>query len=187
MPYLLTLGHGTATTAELAQLIREAAIELLVDVRTVPKSHRHPQFWREEMERWVPESTGSAYRWEPDLGGFRKVHRDSPNVALRHPSFRAYADYMETDVFRRALRELLRQAAASQVAIMCSETLWWRCHRRLISDAALLLHRVPVQHLMHDGRFRPHITTAGVRTTAGATLRYDVLLTGDIRPGDAAT
>jgi uncharacterized protein (DUF488 family) len=172
---LLTLGHGTASEEDLAWLIRGAAIESLVDVRTVPKSRRHPQFWREEMERWVPERTRSAYRWEPALGGFRKVNHNSHNVALRHPSFRSYADYMETDTFALALNELLVHVTTSQVAIMCSETVWWRCHRRLISDAVLLLHSVPVEHLMHDGKLRPHIPTAGVRATAEGKLRYDVL------------
>jgi uncharacterized protein (DUF488 family) len=132
------------------------------------------------MERWVPESSGSPYCWEPALGGFRKIHRDSPNVALRHPSFRAYADYMETNVFALALRELLVRATTSRIAIMCSESVWWRCHRRLISDAAVLLHGVPVQHLMHDGNLRPHIPTAGVRTTAEGTLRYDVLFEAEV-------
>lgn len=178
-PRLLTFGHGTATAEELARLVRSASVESVVDVRSVPRSRRHPQFWREEMECWVPESSGSAYRWDPALGGFRKVHANSPNVALHHPSFRAYADYMETDAFRLALCELVRQAAASQIAIMCSETLWWRCHRRLISDAALLLHGIPVLHLMHDGKLRPHILTTGVRTTAEGTLRYDVLFQPD--------
>jgi len=178
-PTLFTLGHGTATAEELAWLIREAAIESIVDVRSVPKSRRHPHFWREEMERWIPEKSGSTYRWEPALGGFRSVHPGSPNVALRHPSFRAYADYMETDGFAVALNDLLVRVATSQVAIMCSETLWWRCHRRLISDAALLLHAVPVQHLMHDGKLRPHILTAGVRVTPKRTLRYDVLFESD--------
>jgi hypothetical protein len=126
-----------------------------------------------------PKTSGSVYRWEQALGGFRKVHRNSPNIALRHPSFRAYADYMETDLFAFALCELLRQATVSQLAIMCSETVWWRCHRRLISDAALLLHGVTVQHLMHDGKLRAHIPTPGVRTTAERTLRYDVLFETD--------
>ena len=174
-PRLLTLGHGTATADEIARLIRESAIESVVDVRSVPRSRRHPQFWREDMEQWVPKQSGSSYRWEPTLGGFRKAHAGSPNIALRHPSFRSYADYMETDKFAFALRELLGEARISQVAILCSETLWWRCHRRLISDAALLLHEVPVQHLMHDGKLRPHVLTAGVRATAQRTLRYDVL------------
>jgi uncharacterized protein (DUF488 family) len=83
---LLTLGHGTATADELAALISEAGIESIVDVRTVPKSRRHPQFWREEMQRWIPELSGSTYVWEPALGGFRKVDRNSSNVALRHPA-----------------------------------------------------------------------------------------------------
>ena len=171
---LLTLGHGTATADELAAIIRNAAIESIVDVRSIPKSRRHPQFGREEMMRWIPASAGSAYRWEPALGGFRKASPTSPNVALRHPSFRAYADYMETAEFSGALRSLLAPAT-SRIAIMCSETLWWRCHRRLIADAAVLLHKVEVWHLMHDGALRPHIPTAGVRVTQTGQLRYDVL------------
>ncbi|MDP9025432.1 MAG: DUF488 domain-containing protein [Candidatus Eremiobacteraeota bacterium] len=171
---LLTLGHGTATADELARLIREASIESVVDVRAFPESRRHPQFCREEMERWVPESTGSAYVWEPTLGGFRKSNRNSNNVALRHPSFRAYADYMETETFTDALAALLAAAAAARLAILCSETVWWRCHRRLISDAAFLLRGVRVRHLMHDGKLRPHLPTAGVRVTETGTLRYDV-------------
>src|SRR5665213_3085664 len=136
---LLTLGHGTATAEELGALVRGAGIEAIVDVRSIPKSRRHPQFWREEMARWIPEMTGSSYRWEPALGGFRSVDRNSPNVALRHPSFRAYADYMETPPFGAALDELLAQAAGVTTAMVCSESLWWRCHRRLIADAVVLL------------------------------------------------
>ncbi|HEV2737600.1 MAG TPA: DUF488 domain-containing protein [Candidatus Elarobacter sp.] len=172
---LLTLGHGTATADEFAGLIRNAGIELVVDVRAVPKSRRHPQFWREEMERWIPQLTGRAYRWQRSLGGFRNVNRESSNVALRHPRFRAYADYMETSEFAAALAELLARAADARTAIMCSETVWWRCHRRLISDAAALLHGVEVEHLMHDGKLKPHVPTEGVRVTADMTLRYDVL------------
>jgi uncharacterized protein (DUF488 family) len=182
---LLTFGHGTASAGELASLIRDAGIEQVVDVRTVPKSRRHPQFWREEMERWVPELSGSAYRWQPALGGFRPVQRDSSNVALRHPSFRAYADYMETDAFAVALDELLAGAVDTRTAIMCSETLWWRCHRRLISDASELLHGARVLHLMHDGKLRPHVLTAGVRVTAAGTLRYDVLFDEGAQPNGA--
>lgn len=127
------------------------------------------------MERWVPQLTGSAYLWEKDLGGFRKIRPESPNVALRHPSFRAYADYMETATFSAALEKLLGAATERRTAIMCSETLWWRCHRRLISDAAVLLHGVDVRHLMHAGELRPHLLTEGVRVTKEGELRYDVL------------
>jgi len=176
---LFTLGHGTATADELAKLIRDSAIESIIDVRTVPKSRRHPQFWRGEMELWVPELSGSTYRWEPALGGFRKPTPNSRNVALRNLSFRAYADYMETDAFSGALDMLLAQAESSRIAIVCSETLWWRCHRRLISDAAFLLRGVGVQHLMHDGKLHPHIPTEGVRVSETGKLRYDVLFEAD--------
>ena len=182
MNHLLTLGHGTITADELAALIAGAEIELLVDVRSVPKSRRHPQFWREQMQVWVPARSGSDYIWQPALGGFRMRNPNSPNVALRHPSFRSYADYMETADFATALDGLLAQAAQRRTAILCSETLWWRCHRRLISDAATLLHGFDVQHLMHDGKLRPHIPTVGSRITADRTLRYDVLFAPE--PGD---
>lgn len=176
---LVTLGHGTATSDDLAQLIRGASLASLVDVRTVPKSRRHPQFVREAMAQWVPEKTAAAYRWEPRLGGFRKPRAESPNVALRHPSFRAYADYMESDAFAQALAQLLEAAAPVKTAVMCSESLWWRCHRRLIADAAQLLHGVEVLHLMHDGTLHRHRPTAGVRVTPEGKLRYDVLFEED--------
>jgi len=127
------------------------------------------------MEHWVPELSGSAYRWEPVLGGFRKAHRESAHVMLRHPSFRAYADYMETEPFATALCELLAAAARQRTAIMCSETLWWRCHRRLISDALVLLHGAEVRHLMHDGSLHSHLPTGAGRVTDEGRLRYDVL------------
>ncbi len=126
------------------------------------------------MELWIPELSGSTYVWRPALGGFRKRNTASDNVALRHPSFRAYADYMETSAFATALDELLAQVLGSRTAIMCSETLWWRCHRRLISDAAVLLHGVDVRHLM-SGKLYPHVRTDGVRVTETGTLRYDVV------------
>jgi len=127
------------------------------------------------MEHWVPQLSGSAYFWQSALGGFRAVHRDSSNIALRHPSFRAYAEYMETDAFALALDGLLAHAVDRRTAILCSETVWWRCHRRLISDASVLLHGVDVWHLMHDEKLRPHILTARVRVTKTNTLRYDIL------------
>lgn len=176
---LLTFGHGTASAQELADLIRGANIEAVVDVRSVPKSRRHPQFWREEMEVWVPQLAGCAYRWQPALGGFRKARADSANFALGHPAFRGYADYMETDAFRDALKALLHDAAQARTAIMCSESLWWRCHRRLISDAAVLLHGIDVRHLLHNGKISAHVPTQVARVLDSQHLRYDVM-TDDI-------
>lgn len=123
------------------------------------------------MEDWVSKE-GLSYRWEPQLGGFRRPQPDSKNIALRHPAFRGYADYMQTPEFWRALDRLLAEAGAKRAAIMCSESLWWRCHRRLISDAAVLARDVDVQHLFHDGRLAPHHPTEGVRRDNGFIV-YD--------------
>jgi uncharacterized protein (DUF488 family) len=165
---LITVGHGTASVDEFVALLRGAGIEHHVDVRTVPASKRNPQFRREALERWIPDA-GIAYRWEPRLGGFRKPAPDSPNVALRHPAFRGYSDHMRTPEFRAALDDVLKVEAA---AVMCSESVWWRCHRRLLSDAAILLRGADVHHLMHDGRLAPHVLTEGVRRD-GDLLVYD--------------
>jgi uncharacterized protein (DUF488 family) len=169
---LLTLGHGTATAEEVVALLAGAGLERLVDVRTAPGSRRHPQFRRETMAGWLAEA-GVAYRWEPELGGFRKPGPDSVNHVLRHPAFRGYADYMRTPPFWAALDRLLAEAAAAPTAAMCSETLWWRCHRRLLSDAAVLVGGAEVRHLDHRGGQEPHRPTEGVRRD-GDLLAYDL-------------
>jgi uncharacterized protein (DUF488 family) len=169
---LTTFGHGTLGRDELATLIRNAGIEQVIDVRSVPKSRRLPHVWREQMEQWVPELAGAAYRWVSELGGFRRPKSDSANLGLEHPSFRGYADYMETDVFIQALGGLLAEAALRKTAIMCSESVWWRCHRRLIADAAVLLRGAFVQHLMHDGKLAAHRLTEGVHVTPAGRLNY---------------
>ena len=168
---LLTAGHGTLSGEALSELLRGASVAAIVDVRTVPKSARHPPFRREALEQWLPDA-GITYRWEPALGWFRKPRADSANVALRHPSVRGYADYMESPEFTNALDTLLVQASATRTAILCSESLWWRCHRRLIADAAVLVHGLDVLHLMHDGKLREHLPMQGVRVLEGR-LRYD--------------
>ena len=172
---LITFGHGTASSEELAALITRAGIQLVVDVRTVPKSARHPQFRREELEAWVPKLSGAAYRWEKDLGGFRRPRPDSANIALRNSAFRGYADYMDTAPFKAALERLLDEARGRLTAIMCSESLWWRCHRRLVGDAAQLLHGADVQDLLHTGKMTAHVITSGVRVLNSTELRYDVI------------
>lgn len=124
------------------------------------------------MEEWLP-AAGIAYRWEQRLGGFRKLPPDSPDTSLRNDSFRAYAAYMRTTGFTAALSQLLADASAQKTAIMCSETLWWRCHRRLIADHCVLLDLQPVSHLMPAAKLVPHVPTAGVRVH-GAHLQYDL-------------
>jgi len=169
---LFTFGHGTLEQHELAQLIKRAKLERVVDVRTIPKSRKHPWVWSDRMAVWVPGEAHAEYLWERDLGGFRTPQPTSHHTALRNPSFRGYADYMETERFLSALTTLVDSLASRSVAIMCSETLWWRCHRRLISDAAVLLHGVEVKHLSPNARTQPHVLTEGVRRADG-TLRYD--------------
>jgi hypothetical protein len=172
---LLTLGNGTATEDELARLIREAAIESIIDVRTVPKSRRHPHFWREEMERWVPEQAGSTYLWEPALGGFRKGDRNSSNVAFAAPLIPRLCELHGGGRFHECVGHIAspncdcsrRNIVLGNRVVALSQTLDLR--RRLAPA------RRPGRALMHDGKLRPHISTAGVRVFEAGKLRYDVL------------
>ncbi len=172
---LLTIGHGTASDVDLAALMRENGVRSVIDVRSVPKSRAHHHVWAERMAHWIPDLAGATYDWRKGLGGFRRPRADSPNVALRHPAFRGYADYMQTPEFLAELQRLMRDATATRTTVMCSETLWWRCHRRLIADAAMLVYGAEVLHIMHSGPPRPHVLTEGVRLLPGGTLQYDVL------------
>lgn len=151
----------------------------VVDVRSYPGSRRHPDLARQPLAAALADA-GIAYRWEPRLGGFRRGRPDSPNVALRHPSFRAYADHMTTSEFLDALDEVLAERLeragpppSGLLALLCAETLWWRCHRRLIADAALLLRGVDVVHLMPNGTFAHHALTPGARRDGSGFLVYD--------------
>ena len=157
---MTTVGHGTLSADDFTALLLEAGIEEIVDVRSFPGSRRNPQFGREAMAEWLPER-GIGYRWMRSLGGRRKGVADSPHTHWRHPSFGAYADYMDTDAFRAGIDELLALGGAR--AVMCSESVWWRCHRRLIADWLVLIHEIPVDHLMHDGRRAPHTPTEFAR------------------------
>jgi uncharacterized protein (DUF488 family) len=179
MTSLLTVGHSTADAAPFAELLGRAGVELLVDVRSFPGSRKFPQFGREQMQTWLP-AAGVEYRWEPRLGGRRpKTVADSPHTALRQQSFRNYADYMTNDpAFGSALDEVLAEADQRVTAIMCSEALYWRCHRRLISDAAVLLRQADLLHLGHDGKLTPHVLTSGVRLASASGISYDVEETG---------
>ncbi len=169
---LITFGHGTASAERIAELLGSAEVTALIDVRTVPGSRRHPQVARAELERWVP-GHGMSYRWEKRLGGFRRPAADSPDVAWREDGFRGYAGHMRGPDFAAAIDEVLTQAAGQPVAVMCSESVWWRCHRRLIADFAEIARGVPVRHLMHDGRLEAHRRSPGVRLRADGLLVYD--------------
>jgi uncharacterized protein (DUF488 family) len=169
---LLTVGHGTLAADEFASLVTGAGVALVVDVRSYPGSRRHPQFGRPAMERWLPDA-GVDYRWERRLGGRRQARSDSPHVALRNPAFRGYADHMSGDAFAAGLDALVRWAAERRTTVMCAESLWWRCHRRLLADAAVLTRGVAVEHLLPDGRLEPHRVTDGARLADGRVV-YDI-------------
>jgi uncharacterized protein (DUF488 family) len=169
---LLTYGHGTDSAQRTAEILRAAAVSCLVDIRTAPGSRRNPQFSRAAMEEWLPEA-GIAYRWEKRLGGFRRPGPDNPDITWREEMFRGYAEYMRTPEFTAAIDAVLADAARRQVAVMCSESLWWRCHRRLVADFVSLARGIPVEHLMHDGRVQPHRPSDGVRGRDDGLLVYD--------------
>ena len=172
-----TVGHGTLERDAFVDLVSGAGIESLVDIRAFPGSRRHPHFAREAMEAWLP-GAGIAYRWEPRLGGRRRGAADSPNTALTNSSFRAYADYMAGPEFAAGLEATLDLAANAAVTVMCSESLWWRCHRRLVADATVLLRDVEVVHLFHDGRVQPHTPMAEARVDDGHVVYGDPSLPG---------
>lgn len=170
-PALLTIGHGTASPDELLARLKAADTAAVVDVRRYPDSRRNPRSSRSAMQQWLPDA-GIDYRWDPRLGGRRTSRKDSPNQGLRNGGLRAYADHMLSAEFHEAFEQLLIDARSRPTAILCAESVWWKCHRRLIADAATLLHDLPVIHLMPGGRQSPHAVTdaAGVR---GAELIYE--------------
>ena len=169
---LLTFGHGTATQEQMTELLTNADVAVLVDIRTAPGSRRSPHVARAELERWLPEA-GICYRWDKRLGGFRKAAPDSPDTAWREDMFRGYAAHMRTGEFQAAMDEALALAASDRTVVMCAESLWWRCHRRLLADFAVAARGVPVRHLLHDGRFEEHRLSPGLRRRDDGLLVYD--------------
>jgi uncharacterized protein (DUF488 family) len=171
--FLITVGHGTASQAELTTLLRNAGVGRLVDVRRFPNSRAHPHVRRESLGRWVP-AAGIGYRWDERLGGRRHRPTDSPDSWWRVDAFRAYAYHMRSAEFIAAIGELLSDLGAAGTAVMCSESLWWRCHRRLIADFVAVAREAPVRHLNHDGRLTEHPVAAGARLSADGVLFYDL-------------
>lgn len=175
MATVFTVGHGARPAAELVAILLEADIELLVDVRRFPGSRRHPHFGRDALQESLP-AAGIAYEWRGEaLGGRRKPLPDSPNVAWRVDAFRGYADHLASTEFRAELLEVEERAASVRQAVMCAETLWWRCHRRLIADA-LVSDGFEVVHL-GMGRDDPHELNEAARRDERGVLIYDVGVT----------
>jgi uncharacterized protein (DUF488 family) len=164
MPTVFSIGHSTHPADVFAQLLRRHQVVQLADVRTVPRSRRHPHFSREVLPAYL-EERGIVYRHFPALGGLRRPRRDSPNTGWQHPSFRGYADHMASSEFRSAVDELGEWAARGVTAVMCAEALWWQCHRRLLADA-LVVRGWPVWHILASGALSAHELTPFARIRA---------------------
>jgi uncharacterized protein (DUF488 family) len=178
---IFTVGHGTRTTEELIEVLRDAGGGRLIDVRRFPGSRRHPHFAREALETSMP-AAGIVYEWRgEELGGRRSKKRGpSRHPAWRNAGFQAYADYMDTPEFRAGLQRLeADETSDPSVAIMCAESLWWRCHRRLISDA-LTLRGHDVIHLMRVGERERHKLHPAVRVDESGFAVYDVGYAGTL-------
>ena len=161
-----TVGHSTRAIDEFISLIQANDIKLLADVRSLPGSRRYPQFNKEMLAGSLGKA-GIHYEHFPELGGRRKPRSDSRNRAWRNASFRGYADYMETEEFRKGVERLLDLAAgAGPTAIMCAEAVWWRCHRSLISDY-LKAADIEVMHILDANKVEPHPYTSAARIVNG--------------------
>jgi uncharacterized protein (DUF488 family) len=173
MSTIFTIGHSTRTIAEFVALLRQAAVDLLIDVRSIPRSRTNPQFNSDALPEALVD-TAVTYRHLPALGGLRHRTRGaipSPNGFWRVAAFRNYADYAATDAFRLGLDELRALARGNCCAIMCAEAVWWRCHRRIIADY-LLAEGVPVAHIMGCNKINPAKLTPGVQSLSSGTLVY---------------
>jgi uncharacterized protein (DUF488 family) len=187
---IYTIGHSTRSLEEFLGLLKAHGVSHLADIRTVPRSRRHPHFAAEALSRSLEEA-GIVYRHFPGLGGLRKPRAESPNAAWRNEGFRGYADYMETAEFAAALDELLAFAAVegrkgakgadpaspappARTAIMCAEAVFWRCHRQLVADA-LVARGVDVRHIVSAAEPTPHTLTSFARIS-GRKVSYRGLL-----------
>ncbi|HLH10240.1 MAG TPA: DUF488 domain-containing protein [Terriglobales bacterium] len=160
-----TVGHSTRSIEEFVGILKAHGIEQLIDIRTIPKSRRNPQFNRESLPKSLAEA-GIEYRHLSALGGLRRARSDSLNTAWRNASFRGYADYMQTPAFRQSLGKLIELGAEKRTAIMCAEAVPWRCHRSLVADA-LLARGVHVEEILSEGKVRPHAMTPFAHVEAG--------------------
>jgi uncharacterized protein (DUF488 family) len=173
MPTIFTIGHSTRTIGEFVALLRQVDVDLVVDVRSIPRSRTNPQFNADALPEALAEA-GIAYRHLPALGGLRhrtKGAGPSPNTLWRVAAFRNYADYAGTDAFRTGLDELRALARDHCCAIMCAEAVWWRCHRRIIADY-LLVGGVSVAHIVGHHKIDPAKVTPGVRSLPSGALVY---------------
>jgi uncharacterized protein (DUF488 family) len=166
---LYTIGHSVRAFDELVEVLRAHSIVTLVDIRSFPVSHRLPHFNRGSLDNTLPQA-GFRYLWMKELGGRRaKIREDSPNLALRSPGFRNYADYMLTDQFQQGIRRLVQLAEQSPTSYMCAERIYLRCHRALVSDW-LVAQGHDVFHIEGAGPAQPHKMLPEARVIEGEVI-----------------
>ena len=165
-----TIVHSTHTSNELVAMLKSFDIQVLADIRRFPGSRKFPQFNKDNLEKMLPEN-GIEYLHFEDLGGRRKPLPDSRNTAWRLDAFKGYADYMETENFKKAIKELEKVAEKKRVAFMCSEAVWWSCHRSLVSDY-LKSKGWDVQHIMGVGKSQEHPYTKPARIENGKLVYH---------------
>jgi uncharacterized protein (DUF488 family) len=172
-PLIFTIGHSTRPIETFSSLLETHGVQQVADVRTVPRSARHPQFNGPSLAVSLA-ARRIGYQHFAALGGLRKPRRDSINTGWRTPGFRGYADYMQEDAFSDGLAELLTFSAAGPTALMCAEAVWWQCHRRLLADA-LWVAGVPVRHILSAAAPKPHELSEFARLS-GRRVIYPGLL-----------
>lgn len=160
-----TIGHSTRTIDDFLELLINNKIEVLADIRSYPGSRRYPHFNKEEMQKTLPQNN-IEYIHLRELGGRRKVKPDSHNTNWRNDAFRGYADYMETEDFKNGIKTLEEIAMKKRTAYMCSEAVWWRCHRSLVSDY-LKFHGWKVIHIFGKNNLKEHPYTSQAETENG--------------------
>lgn len=163
---LLTVGHGRLERDELGALLADAGVELLVDIRRFPGSRANSAAAKGAVPD-LARDIGIDYHWESDLGGRRSLTADqrraSPDTWWRVEAFRAYSAYTRTAEFRAGMDRVIEDAGRRRTAVMCSESVWWRCHRRIVADVAVAVHGLQVGHLMHTGKITEHVPSDGLR------------------------
>ena len=183
MPKLFTIGHSTRTFEEFASILEAHGVSVLVDVRTVPRSRRVPQFNADALARDLARR-GIEYVPMPELGGLRKARKDSINLGWRNQSFRGYADYMQTPAFQAGLEQLIEVASSRPTAIMCAEAVPWRCHRSLIADA-MIARGWKVMDLMGPHSAKEHKLTDFAKVQ-GTKVTYPVI-SSEYGPAESST
>lgn len=170
---IYSVGHSTRSAEEFLELLSHFKIDLLVDVRRYASSRRHPHFAQGPLQAALAR-IGIGYLHEPNLGGWRRPRKDSPNSGWQTAGFRGYADYTETEAFRAALQRLIAAAKERTVTIMCAEAVPWRCHRQLIADQ-LWVRGCPVTHIIGPGRSEAHRLHPMARVLPGPKLVYPAI------------